>query len=174
MQTNNNETNFYSKTFLFSPAGKFETRLIKLPLSLWHLGPQVNTKLQSAGEKILPISFKKIMIRSKLKQCSARNKQTKQETQRYIFCVLFAFCLLLITNKQDWSGCNYFPFPNPPRFLFCVFFHLFLFFSPTLLISLEQNQRRQSELWWSGYIIVWIYPTTIYFLPFPFLVQLSL
>ena len=67
------------------------------------------------------MSFKKIMIRSKLKQCSARNKQTKQETQRYIFA-LFAFCLLLITNKQDWSGCNYFPCPNPPRFLFCVFF----------------------------------------------------
>ena len=51
VQTNNSETNFYSKTFLFSPGGKFETRLIKLPLPLWHLGPQVDTKLQSAGKK---------------------------------------------------------------------------------------------------------------------------
>ena len=31
---------------IFSSLGKFETRLIKLPPSLWHLPPQVDTNLQ--------------------------------------------------------------------------------------------------------------------------------
>ena len=104
------------------------------------------------------MSFKKIMIRSKLKQCSARNKQTKQETQRYIFA-LFAFCLLLITNKQDWSGCNYFPCPNPPRFLFCVFFSTSSFsflplywFLSSKIRGANQSSDGQATLL-SGYIL---------------------